>query len=566
MQYVTRLDEVRDPPATIYSDDNLLDARICISPRSWPVLSIAPEALEAKIKENSLPPEAAEVATVRLSMLRTAAPDSFEHVDGRHYLNELLAVPWAEPPAAAVDLDGLRKAVDLGAYAPQSLNETMVEFLAELYSRGAAALPADRPTPVLIGPPGIGKRTLARKIGEAIGRPVEIIDLRLTENDSDVFGASTDRVRGRPGWIVRALQRAGRRDAVIVFAGVEWAVRSWPDHGLRLLRFVFDPAERRHFRDRFLDVDMDLSQALIILTTSSLQFLPPEVENEIVALEWAGFTRRRKIELAKSTLIPDLQERHGLTDEDFFTSDESLGVLIDEYTDEAGVADLQRQLGELCRKVAASAAAGKPTPQPIEPEGIRKLLGPPRSYGAEGQVFVRPGMTKGLVETSAGASLQVVEVAVVPGTEGFGSAGQVSDALARIVDVAYHYVRSRMTEMDISARQLYEYAYRVNVRGQADEAESPMLGLAVAVAFVSQIRDRPVDPELALVGEITLNGKVLGAPGLQHKMLAAHRNGIRRVVLPKENLHDLEELPDELKAEIAVIAVDDVEQAIRVAL
>lgn len=529
-------------------------------------MSLALEALETKFKQNSLPPEASEAAALRLGLLRSAAPDTFEHVDTRHYLTELLTFPWDKPPQTRVDVGKLNEALELGAYAPAGMTEALAEFLADIYGGEQAGLPASHPTPVLAGPPGIGKRTLARKIGKAIGRPVEIIDLRLTENDADLFGVPTDRVRGRPGLLIRALQSAGRRDAVIVLAGMDWAVRSWQDHGMNLLKFVFDAEERRRFRDKFLDVDIDLSSVLFVITIGSLQYLPPEVFGEILPLEWAGYTKRRKVEIALADMIPALLAKHSLTSAEFQIVDEAVEVLIEDYSDEAGLTELGVLLDRLCRKVAAGKAAERSAPAPIDAEAIRTLMGPPRNYGAQGQVLVRPGMAKGLVETPAGAALEVVEIAVVPGAEGFGSAGQVGDTLARMVDVAYHYLRSRMTEMDISARQLYEYAYRVHVRGLGGDADTPSLGLAVVVAFMSQIRDRLVDPEMALIGEITLNGRVLGAPGLQHKLLAAHRNGIRRVVLPKENQEDLDELPGELRAEMTVVAVDDVEQAIRVAL
>lgn len=529
-------------------------------------MSLTPEALEKQYEQNSLPPEAAEIAGVRIAVLRSAEPESFDHIDSKYYLSELLGFPWEDPPASDFDADAARELFDLGVYGPRTIPEETAEYFAGIYGKGAAVPVAEWPVPVLIGPDGVGKRTLARRFGEATGRPVEIINLQLTENDSDLFGVTNDRVRGRPGSIVRALNRARRRDAIVVLAGLDWAVRTWQDHGLYLIKFLFDPGERRHFRDRFLDVEMDLSQTLFVLTALRLESLPPEVAPRLFPVEWAGYTKSRKLELASSSLIPKLLARYSLKSDDFQIIDEGVESIIDEYTNEAGVAYLELILEALCRKAATLASSGRSITSPVDPEAIRTLLGRPRRYRAETKVLVRPGMAKGIALSPEGASIEVAEVALVPGSEGFGAAGNANDSVVRMIDVAYHYIRSRMTEMDISARQLYEYAYRVNMVGLANDVSSQSLGLAVVVAFLSQIRDRLVDPELALIGETTLNGRVIGDSGLQHMLLAAHRNGIRRLLIPRETQEDLEELPPTLSTDISIVQVDDAEQAIRVAL
>ena len=524
------------------------------------------EDLEEQINQNSLPAEAADIAAARLAVLQSAAPDSFDHIDSKYYLTELLDFPWGDPPASTFDAAMARETLDIGFYGPRTIPDDLADYLAAMAGDGGTALAADWPVPVLLGPAGIGKRTLARRLGKVTGRPVEIIQMDLTENDSELFGVPSDRVRGKAGSIVRALNRARRRDAIIVLAGIDWAVRSWSDHGLTLMKFLFDPDERRHFRDRFLDVEMDLEEVLFVLTSPGIDVLPPEVSSRVFAVEWAGYTRSRKVEIAVTVVLPNLLERYSLTNEEFQILDEAVESVVDRYTNDSGLEQVEFVLDALCRKAAAAKPAGKPISVPIDSEVVQQLLGKPRRYGDQIQVLVRPGMAKGVALSAQGAVIEVVEVAVVPGTEGFGPVGSPSDAVARVIDLSYHYIRSRMTEMDISARQLYEYAYRVNLPGYPNEISAPSLGLAVVVAFLSQIRDRLVDPELALVGEMTLNGRVIGGPGLQHMLLAAHRNGIKRLVIPGECREDLDDLPADLSSSIAIIEVDDAEQAIRVAL
>ncbi len=524
------------------------------------------ESLEERIKRNSLPAEAADVALARLSVMRSAQPESFDYIDSKHYLDELLTFPWEDRSAGAFDGAKAREVLDLGVYGPRKIPDEITDYFAAMTGEGAPATAAEWPVPVLLGPVGIGKRTLARRFGQVTGRPVEVIQLELTENDSDLFGMPNDRVRGRSGSIVQALNRTNRRDAIIVLAGIEWAVRSWQDHGLHLIKFLFDPAERSRFRDRFLDVEMDLSPTLFVLTALALDVLPPEVAPRAFAVEWAGYTKPRKVERVSTSIMPKLLERYSLATEEVQIVDEGVESIIDEYTNDAGFEQVEIILDILCRKAVAARSSQKSFPSPVDSEAIQHLLGAPRRYRDQIQALVRPGMAKGIALSAEGAAVETVEIAVVPGSEGFGPVGSVNEATAKMIDLSYHYIRSRMTEMDISARQLYEYAYRVNLPGDPNEVSVQSLGLAVVVAFLSQIRDRLVDPELALVGEMTLNGRVIGSPGLQHILLAAHRSGIRRIVIPGASQQDVYDLPPDLTGDIAIIPVDDAEQAIRVAL
>ena len=527
-------------------------------------MSSSVEALEEKLKGNSLPPEAAEVAAARIKALRASEPDSLEQVDTKFYLSELLRMPWEKPSGVKFQPDRVPELLNLRFFGPTTIPEVLANFLTEIYS-AEDPIPANWPTPVFFGPSGIGKRTLGRRIGEAVGRPVQVINLNLLESDADLFGVYTDRVRGRPGKIVEALQSSGRADPVVILAGLDWPVRTWQDRGVSVIRFLFDPEARRNFRDRFLDVDLDLSRALFVGTAASYDILPSESYRNLLPIDWAGYTRGRKLEIATESLIPSLLARHALKAEDFQILDAALETLVNDYTNESGVEDLERLLDYLCHRVAVVLATGGAALRPIDPGLVQELLGAPRKYGRDADAPPRTGVALGIVDSPDGAWVEQVEVAQIPGAEGYSLTGVASDSLSRVVDCSYHYLRSRMTEMDITARQLYEYGYRVHMRSNG-RLEDPAIGLAVTAAFISQIRDRFVDPELALVGEITLNGRVLGAPGLHHKLLAAHRRGIHRLIVPRENRSDLDELPDDLKNEMSIVEVEEADHAIRVAL
>jgi ATP-dependent Lon protease len=529
-------------------------------------LSLTPEDLQKRLDTLALPQEATATARARVASIQGMEPTSLEYVDTHYYLDHLLRLPWGEAPATKVDPLALAGQLRMGHYTPEFVQEALVEFLASAYAKPTNGGLARLPVPVLAGPEGTGKRTLGRKIGAAIGRPVEVVDLRLMASDAGLFGAMSDRGRGQPGAIVNALQQAERRDAVVVLANVEWAIRTWEDRGLSVINLVFNANERARFRDRFLDVEFDLGSVLFVITTNALDFLPPEVYSKVLPVECTGYVAERKLELLEEQLLPALLAKHGLAADDFDLQADAAMVLVKEYALEAGVAILEAVLDEACRKVAAGKLLKKPPPQRIDPETVRELLGVPRKYLGTLDQLGQPGMAKGILGSIEGASVEVLEVATVPGSRGFTVAGQQLDEMSRVIDVAYNFVRSRMTELDISARQLYEYGYTFNHRIAGDNRDAPAMSLAVLVAMVSALRDKLVDPELALTGDMALGGKVLGVSGLDHKLLAAHRHGIRRMIIPRANEPDLDDLPDSLASEMSIITVGDVEQALRVAL
>ena len=552
--------------STIYSAILSLKSLLAYEHGYGNVLPLSPEDLQKRLNEVALPAEANATARARAASIEDLEPTSLEYVDTYYYLDHLLRLPWSSVPETKIDVLSLSKKLQMGHFAPRFVHESLVEFLAS-YCSTPKRLGISKPdVPVLVGPEGTGKRTLGKKIGTAIDRPVEIVDLRLMGSDSGIFGTISDRGRGHPGAIVNALQRAGRRDAVVVLANVEWAIRSWENHGLSMINLVFDERERERFRDRFLDVEFNLSDVLFVLTINALDFLPPEVYAKLLPIECPGYTKTRKLDLIQQELLPSLLEKHNITEDDFALQADAAEVLVTDYALEPGVTILQSALDEACRKVAAGKLLKRSPPAKIDPEVLRGLLGIPRKYHAALGRLGQTGMAKGILGSIEGASVEIIEVATVPGSRGFTVVGQQVDDVGRIIDIAYNFVRSRMTELDLSARQLYEYGYTFNHRISPDNHDAPSMSLAILVSLVSALRDKFVDPELALTGDMTLRGKVVGVPGLEHKLLSAQRHGIRRMIIPKANEPDLDDLPDTLANEMSIVTIDEVEQALRIAL
>lgn len=530
------------------------------------VLPLSPDDLQQRLNGLALPEEASATARARAASIAGLEPTSLEYVDTHYYLDHLLRLPWSPAPETKIDVLSLSEKLRMGHFAPEFVHESLVEFLASHYSTPEREGISKLTVPVLVGPEGTGKRTLGKKIGAAIDRPVEVVDLRLMASDSAIFGSISDRGRGHPGAIVNALQRAGQRDAVVVLANVEWAIRSWEDHGLSMINLVFDERERERFRDRFLDVEFNMTDVLFVLTINALDFLPPEVYAKLLPIECPGYTKTRKLDLIQQEILPPLLEKHNMTEDDFALQSDAAEVLVTDYALEPGVTILQSALDEACRKIATGKVLRRPPLEKIDPEALRGLLGTPRKHHSLLGQLGQTGMAKGILGSLAGASVEVIEVATVPGSRGFTVVGQQADDASRIIDIAYNFVRSRMTELDLSARQLYEYGYTFNHRIPPDNHDVSSMSLAILVSLVSALRDKFVDPELALTGDMTLRGKVVGVPGLEHKLLAAQRHGIRRMIIPKANEPDLDDLPDTLANEMSIVTIDEVEQALRIAL
>ena len=497
---------------------------------------------------------AIEVARV-LEQPETAAAEAFQ---AREYLGHLLSLPWAEPgPPPNADPETIAAECDIGQYAPAFNRRLLVDWMLSAHraeTPGAA---------MLCGPAGSGRRSLAKRVAGALGLEVAVIDLVGTAGESDVLGAGSSQTRGSIGSLARALIEIGTRRGVIVLANLQWAVANWPDRGAGLLALLDDPVSRCNWRDQYLDVGFDLSSTLFVLTADGSGAVPPEMLDRMLLVDCPGYTRSERARIAGTQLWEEIKARFAVTDP-VAIGEDAAEALVTEYIPEPGLAATSIALTEMARRVAA--APDGSTPPLIDAAGLGQMLGKPRRYYRDEAGYARPGACRTLLLGAQGANVQLVEAVPVPGGRFYLTPEGTAAPVNKACDTAYYYVRSRMTELDISARQLFEYGYKINHNLGASDHDSETLSLAVLVALISVLRDRPIDPETAVVGEMNQNGVLMGGPGLPHRLLAAQRAGIRRVLLPRANAPDVEELPPGLDTEITLVMVSDADQAIRVAL
>ena len=497
---------------------------------------------------------AVEVARV-LEQPETAAAESFQ---AHEYLENLLALPWAEPsPPPSADPEAIAAEADIGQYAPPFNRRLLVDWMLSAHraeSPGAA---------LLCGPPGSGRRSLARRVASALNLPAATIDLVGTAGEFDVLGAGSSQTRGAIGSLARALADIGNRRGVIVLANVQWAVANWPDRGARLLTLLDDTEARRNWRDQYLDIGFDLTSTLFVLTADGSGALPPEIIDRMLLVDCPGYTRSERSRIVQTHLWEEIKARYDITSP-VALGEDAAEALVTEYTPEAGLAATSIALSEMARRVAA--APDGSAPPLIDAAGLSQMLGKPRRYYRDEAGYARPGACRTLLLGPHGSSVQLVEAVPVPGGRYYLTPEGTSAPVNKACDTAYYYVRSRMTELDISARQLFEYGYKINHNLGASDHDAETLSLAALVALISALRDRPIDPETAVVGEMNQNGVLMGGPGLAHRLLAAQRAGIRRILLPRANAPDIEELPPGLESDLTLVMVSDADQAIRVAL
>ncbi len=517
------------------------------------------EALIERITASNLTPEARALAKELARVLgqEDAAPAEIHHAS--EILDRLLALPWADPaPPPQADPEVLAEAIDTGQYAPSFFRRILADWLltAHLDRHSANSL-------LIAGPAGSGRRTLIEGAAAALELPSVTIDLVGSRSESDLFGQAAGQARGSIGSLARALAQTGERRCLVILANVNWAIANWPDHGTSLLALLIDRQARSEWRDNYLDVAFDLSATMFAITADGGGSLPPEVVERLTVIDCPGYTRGRRVEITRNKLWNQISDEFGLgtTVE---LGEDAAGALVNEFAPEAGFSATALALREIARRMAAAPDSDR-TPH-VDAQILTQMLGKPRAYYRAETAYARPGMCRSLLLGPQGASVQVIEAVPVPGGRYYLSPEGTPTPVNKIFDTAYYYVRSRMTELDISARQLYEYGYKINHTLENADHDVESLSLAVLVALVSVLRDRPVDAETAVIGEMNQNGMLMGGIGLPHRLLAAQRSGLRRVILPRANAFDIEDLPPGLENDMTLVMVADADQAIRVAL
>lgn len=478
-------------------------------------------------------------------------------------LERAVGLPWASSARAGLDLADLQAALERNLPLPAPTRERIVEFLAVWDGRTRHPNPAAGAAQTLLcltGPRGVGKSAVARGIASALGRPLQNIDLARLWSDEDFFGRDT-----APGALMRAFEAAGATDVVIVLDGVDAFGERWRSDPYAVVQAVTDPARRAAFRDPFYRVPFDFSSALVIATAPWVHGLPGWVRDRLDLVELEGYAAAEKLHIATQSVLPSILAEWGVEPATLQIADAALLALIRNYTADAGLRELERLLRAIVRQALVRVRLGGAPPLAIAPENLPEYVGRPPALLRGPRPNPRPGVVGALVVGRLGGEFELIEASNMPGNGRLTfSSPHGTDTSMRLAVVS-SYVRSRMSELAVSARVVEEFDTHMQVPVGALPGDEGAIAVPATIALISLLRDQVVDPELGVTGGMSLHGRVLGCDGLRHKMLAAHRAGIKRVLLPRVNERELDDLPPQLHDEMTFIPVDEIAQALTVA-
>jgi len=517
--------------------------------------------LREKIDATSMPEEVREKAEKELSRLDIMPPMSPETGVIRTYLDWLIDLPWTEETKDNANVSRVAKLLDQEHYGLPKAKERIVEYIAV---RKLAGDKMRSPILCFVGPPGTGKTSLGKSIAKAMGRNFARVSLGGIRDEAEIRGHRRTYIGALPGRILQTMRRAKSINPVFMLDEIDKVGTDFRGDPASALLEVLDPEQNHAFSDHYLDVDYDLSKVMFITTANYLDPVPPALEDRMEVIEFPGYIEEEKVEIAKRFLIPRQREEHGLKDLRF--SDQALRRIIREYSYEAGVRNLERSIATICRKVARAIAERKKVPRTITPQSLMKYLGPPEySYGViEDKDEV--GLAMGIAWTAAGGDTMAVEVSLMEGKGNLILTGQLGEVMQESAQAALSYTRSHAAALGVKKSKFDKLDIHIHVPEGAIPKDGPSAGITIATALVSALSKRPVHRELGMTGEITLRGRVLGIGGLREKVLAAHRAGLKTVVLPRKNEKDLQDIPRKVRKDLEFIFVDRMDEVLPVAL
>jgi ATP-dependent Lon protease len=501
----------------------------------------------------------------RLERLPTASP---EHSVIRTYLDWLLALPWGRYNSIGIDVARARQVLDEDHYGLDRIKERILEYLAVKKLRQDRQVVERTREPILclVGPPGVGKTSLGQSIARATGRKFVRLSLGGVHDEAEIRGHRRTYVGAMPGRIVEALRRAESMDPVFMLDEIDKVGADWRGDPSSALLEVLDPEQNRDFRDHYLDVPLDLGQIMFITTGNTVDSIQPALRDRMEVIELVGYSEEEKLGIASRFLVRKQLLAHGLEPGELHLGDDAIRVIINEHTREAGVRNLEREIATAIRKVAREIAEGRPTAVELTAERVRGYLGRPKFFPEVAERIDRAGVATGLVWTPAGGDIVFVEASVVPGKKDLRITGQLGEVMRESVEAALSHIRTRSSQLSIPASFFDKHDIHVHVPGGAVPKDGPSAGVTVAVALASALTGRLVRDDVAMTGEITLRGKVLPVGGVKEKVLGAHRAGLRTVLVPRRNEADLEELPDQVRREMRVVALDSLDDVLDVVL
>lgn len=559
--------------------------------------------LRQKIDEARMPEEALKEANRELSRLEKLPTVSPEYSIIRTYLELLTSLPWSKSTGEEIDVPRARQVLDQDHYDLEKIKDRILEYLAvrrlkeerlaehaqhdaevaagEASTAGNGRSPTQplqsaearrqinrEPILCFVGPPGVGKTSLGQSIARALGRKFARMSLGGIRDEAEIRGHRRTYIGAMPGRIIQTLRRVESNDPVMMLDEVDKVGADWRGDPSSALLEVLDPEQNYNFRDNYLDLAFDLSRVMFIATANSLEPIPAALRDRMEILELSGYTEEQKLHIARNYLLSKQLEANGLKKDELTLDDDTLRRIIRDYTREAGVRNLEREIGSLCRKIAKQIAEGRETPINVTADQVSEYLGRQRFFEEAAERIDRPGIATGLVVTSVGGEIIFIEAAVMPGKDGqLTLTGQLGDVMKESAMAALSYVRSNAEALGLPQNVFESQQVHIHVPAGAIPKDGPSAGVTMVTVLVSLASGRKVRSDVAMTGEITLRGKVLPIGGAKEKVLAAYRSGIRTVILPKKNEQDLlEDLPKELREEMKFVYASDIKQVLNAAL
>jgi ATP-dependent Lon protease len=520
------------------------------------------EEFRERLAKAGLPPDAMKEADRELKRMEKMHPEGAEFTVARTYIDWLCELPWTATSEDNLDITHAQHVLDDDHYAMEKAKQRIVEYLA------VRKLKNDMKGPILclVGPPGVGKTSLARSVARSMGRKFERIALGGVRDEAEIRGHRRTYVGALPGRVIRSLRRAGTRNPVMLLDEIDKLGSDFRGDPSSAMLEVLDPEQNVSFTDHYLDLPFDLSKVLFIATANQLDPIPSALRDRMEVIEIAGYTRLEKIHICRTHLIPRQMDTHGITDKHMELTDDALNALIENYTREAGLRNLERELASVCRKVAIQVAVDPETKIVVDPDKLEEFLGPKKILSELAERTDRPGIAIGLAWTPVGGDILMIEATRMKGQKKFTVTGKLGEVMSESAQAAMSYVRSKADDLHLPDDIFERSDIHVHVPSGAIPKDGPSAGITMATALASIMTNRRVRPDTAMTGEITLRGKVLPVGGIKEKVMAAQRAGITRIILPKANEKDLRDVPEEVRQTVTFMPVENMDEVLSLAL
>ena len=515
------------------------------------------DEIEENLEKTKFTKEARDKVKGEIKKLKNMSPMSAEATVVRNYIETMLSLPWGKKSRIKKDINVAREILDADHYGLEKVKDRIVEYLAVQQRMKKPK----GPILCLVGPPGVGKTSLGQSIAKATGRKFTRMALGGVRDESEIRGHRRTYIGSMPGKIVQSLKKVGSSNPLILLDEIDKLGADWRGDPSSALLEVLDPAQNSTFQDHYLEVDYDLSDIMFITTANTLNMPQPLMDRmEIIRL--SGYTEDEKVEIAKRHLIQKQIKDHGLKDGEFTLTDEALRKTIQEYTREAGVRNIEREIARLARKVVTEIVAGRATSITVTPDNLADFLGVPKFRHSEIDGNDQIGVVTGLAWTEVGGELLNIEAVTVPGKGRVSSTGKLGDVMKESIQAAEYFIKNRAPLIGIPSEKLQKNDIHVHVPEGATPKDGPSAGVAMVTSLVSTLTGIPIRGDVAMTGEITLRGRVLAIGGLKEKLLAAVRGGIKTALIPKENEKDLADIPDSIKDALTIIPVSLVDEVL----